>query len=497
MADRKPKTASQPRRHVGTDARRVSSALSALPRFKRKVVMGLSLLLIIGYVAKLVDTRYPWLWAYLLDQIRPQTVQASAGPTHVLFTFVDHFEPHDQATMDRWMSAYPQMAARHRDADGRFPQHSWFWHFSYADGFETLSYLKQLAELSYQGFGEVELHLHHGPDSEESFLELMRKRLQLSRWTGSMVTAETRPQTHFGFIHGLWALDNSRGGKTCGVNNELTLLARLGCYADFTHPSWGPMHPRMVNRLYYATDDPMRPKSYDRGPVMQVGRLPIGDLLIFEGPSVVRLRGIKPVYDHGDVTQVDLPTSERVDAWVRTGIHVEGRPEWVFIKVYTHGAIARDHEAVLGRWSDRMHEYLEGHYNDGERYVLHYVTAREAYNIAKAAEVGKSGDPNAFRDFVIPPYANRTLIASVPYELISADEEKLWVRLLTPPSSRVSMRLHARVVDVSGDASDIVIEPTDEDTGLTLATTGEGIVTFEYERRGINQQVAHRADGTR
>ena len=34
-------------------------------------------------------------------------------------------------------------------------------------------------------------------------------------------------------------------------------------------------------------------------------------------------------------------------------------------------------------------------YNDGTNYVLHYVSAREVYNIVKAAEAGKSGDPNA------------------------------------------------------------------------------------------------------
>ena len=42
----------------------------------------------------------------------------------------------------------------------------------------------------------------------------------------------------FGFIHGNWALDNSRpDGKYCGLNNEITLLRDLGCYADFTMPS--------------------------------------------------------------------------------------------------------------------------------------------------------------------------------------------------------------------------------------------------------------------
>ena len=34
---------------------------------------------------------------------------------------------------------------------------------------------------------------------------------------------------------------------------------------------------------------------------------------------------------------------------------------------------------------------------------LHYVTAREMFNIASAAMEGKSGDPASYRDYVLPP----------------------------------------------------------------------------------------------
>ena len=44
----------------------------------------------------------------------------------------------------------------------------------------------------------------------------------------------------------------------------------------------------------------------------------------------------------------------------------------------------------------------ESKYNYGVNYKLHYVTAREAYNIVKAAEAGKAGNPGEYRDFVIP-----------------------------------------------------------------------------------------------
>jgi hypothetical protein len=36
--------------------------------------------------------------------------------------------------------------------------------------------------------------------------------------------------------------------------------------------------------------------------------------------------------------------------------------------------------------------------------VLHYITAREAYNVAMAAVDGHSGNPVDYLDYVIPPY---------------------------------------------------------------------------------------------
>ncbi|MDP5031316.1 MAG: hypothetical protein NWQ57_12560, partial [Paraglaciecola sp.] len=70
-------------------------------------------------------------------------------------------------------------------------------------------------------------------------------------------------------------------------------------------------------------------------------------------------------------------------------------------KVHTHGAQEGDMDTLLGEPRDFLHSYLETKYNDGEKYVLHYVSAREMYNIAKAAEAGISGNPNKYRDFIL------------------------------------------------------------------------------------------------
>ena len=133
--------------------------------------------------------------------------------------------------------------------------------------------------------------------------------------------------------------------------------------------------------------------------------------MIVQGPLGLNWRerrfGIVPRIENADVRRSCPPTPARVDAWVDTGIHVEGRPEWVFVKIHTHGTQERDIDTLLGPAMDAMHDHLERVYNDGSRYVLHYVTAREVYNIVKAAEAGKAGNPNDWRDYILPPPPHR------------------------------------------------------------------------------------------
>jgi len=144
---------------------------------------------------------------------------------------------------------------------------------------------------------------------------------------------------------------------------------------------------------------------------VRVGGSPSGDLMIVQGPLALNWRnrrfGIIPRIENSDIRRSCPPSAQRVDDWIRTGIHVQGRPEWVFVKIHTHGTQEGDMDTLLGPQMDAMHTYLESAYNDGERYVLHYVTAREVYNIIKAAETGKQGDPNQWRDFILPRPSHR------------------------------------------------------------------------------------------
>jgi len=451
-------------------------------KLPRSSLFLLPLILIVVFFI-LQDRRNPWFIPTLLDHAhrnrhRPLTEE----PIHILFTFVDHFEPPNRGALDRWIEGYPRMVQGIRDSCGLPPRHTWFWFFPLANEQEVFEYLRDLGNLVYQGFGEIEFHFHHEDDTPESWDNKVNSLLEQSHRAGAMITAETRPTTRFAFIHGLWALDNSRGGKGCGVNNELLLLNRAGCYADFTHPSWGMMQPRTVNRFYYVKDDPDKPKSYDRGVPMRVGGEEEGDLLLMLGPSCLGWRGIQPFFDTGDITSSLLPTPSRIDSWIRTGVHVKGRPNWVFVRLHTHGTSPKDQETLLGPWLRQMHRYLGNNYNDGDRYVLHYVTAREAYNIAKAAESGKTGDPQEYRDYLVPRPFNSRLMVSCPYQPISATEEEIQIRLLCSPGEIVTLQIRWDNIQVVGDVQNVSVISMQGDSRVSLQSSGPGILTLRNQR---------------
>ena len=352
------------------------------------------------------------LWGrdYLRVRARRRRLRPSQ-PIHIMFCLVDHFEPGvggaDEPTqagrVQRWVKQLPESLKGFRDADGRSPVHTMFYPIE-----ETRrEHLEALMGLTRVGLVEMEIHLHHDNDTAEGLRSTLEQAKKLFSSCGYLSRRRDDGAVRFAFIHGNWALDNSSpDGRWCGVNNELQVLREAGCYADFTFPSApSPTQPRTVNRIYYATDDPVRPRSADHGVEVRVGGESSGDLMIIQGPLCPNWKrgkfGLLPRLENGELSAANPPTPERVDLWVRQHIHVVGRPEWVFVKVHTHGAHETAARMLLGPERRLLHETLERCYNDGARYVLHYVSARELYNIVKAAEAGHGGNPNDFRDFLL------------------------------------------------------------------------------------------------
>ena len=336
------------------------------------------------------------------------------GKKHILFCFVDHYEPQwgknisieqERARVDRWFTDYPKAASKYTDVDGCYPKHSFF----YPEEEYRYEHLAKIADLCARGYGEIEVHLHHDDDTSSNLrktLSTFTEKLHINH--GAFVRNKDTDKLQYAFIHGNWALDNSRpDGRMCGVNDELIVLKETGCFADFTFPSApSDTQPASVNSIYYAKDDPHAPNSHNTGKNVEVGGSTWGDLMLITGPLglnlKVRKKGIFPQIENSDIRGSMPPTKNRIDLWVNSNIHVKGQPNWLFIKIHTHGTQEPDMDTLLGAPFEEMCQYLDEKYNDGENYALHYVSAREMYNIAKAAESGKTGTPNDYRDFIIP-----------------------------------------------------------------------------------------------
>ena len=342
-----------------------------------------------------------WLKSYIRGLFSdPDTKEQTVD---IMLLFVDHFELNGHADrLEAWEVRYPQIAKKHFDSDGHHPKHSLFYAMDLMHEHE----LERLQHLVTEGVGEFELHWHHDHDTEETFSHKLTEAMKIFHKYGYMKPYKEGQNACFSFIHGDWSLGNSRGEKYCGVDNEISLLMEAGCYGDYTFPAlFNEAQPPMINNIYYSTNNDQK-ASYFKGRVASVDQSQTDDeFMVFQGPLTINWKDWRhkwhPTIEDGDISR--FPTHDdpkRIDSWIRQKIHVKGQPTWQFVKIFCHGA--QDHQSVVSDTTDRMFEYLETNYNDGKRYRLHYVSAREAYNIVKAAEDGNKGNPNEYRDYVIP-----------------------------------------------------------------------------------------------
>ncbi|MGH9581476.1 MAG: hypothetical protein ACRD4O_00890 [Bryobacteraceae bacterium] len=308
-------------------------------------------------------------------------------PVRVWLTVADHFEPLGMGASDedarsrvaRWRTQWPSIAVKHADSTGRGPQYTFF----YPEEEYRAWLLDPLAELADAAVADVEIHLHHDGEGEQNFVDRIGRFKETLRSRHGLLR-QRDGKIPFGFIHGNWALDNSRpDGRWCGLNNEIALLRDLDCYADFTMPSGNSdTQARTVNEIYWAVDDSQSPKSYDRGIRVQPGGGCQGDLLIVPGPLGIRWRGrIVPRLDSGELAGYDPPSDYRFKRWLDCAPRLGND---IFIKLFSHGCQDRNSFALL------EHRGLDSLFGSAERicesrgYALHYVSAWEMFQAIEA-----------------------------------------------------------------------------------------------------------------
>lgn len=321
-------------------------------------------------------------------------------PTAVFLSVCDHYEPEwgkpDPRTalerVEEWRTHYSAQFTDIADDRGRSPQHTFFFP---ADEYRP-EYLDAVARMCDAGAGEVEVHLHHDNDTAENLRStLLWFRNTLFQRHGLLRRDPVTGDITWGFIHGNWSLCNCRpDGRWCGVDQELSILRETGCYADFTLPSApSPTQTRTVNSIYYAADRPGQRKSHDRGRPAAVGRRSEErELLMIQGPLGLDWRrrkfGCVPRIENADLTAANPPSMSRWPAWLDAGVTVEGRPDWLFVKLHTHGCQPANQKMWLGGTARRFHLDLAAWRKANPHVRVYYVTAWEQAQLVHQAESG-------------------------------------------------------------------------------------------------------------
>lgn len=322
----------------------------------------------------------------------------------------DHYEPFAEGVDDavaaarvkRWVDVLPGITKSIQGSDGVGYKHSFF----YPKEEYNREIMRSLEKLSKDKCGEVEIHIHHENVKSDEFRSDMEEFKSTLRDEHGLLPSPKNAlsEVKYAFIHGNWALDNSRpDGRWCGVNDELICLNETGCYADFTFPSAPDItQPPKINSIYYAKDDPEKPSSHNNGVDLEVGGSPTGDLLLIQGPLGItwkRKKGLLiPSIENGEIGGGRPPTLKRFKSWSSQCISVSGKNDWIFIKLHCHGATEKNSAMLLG---EEMRSFLKSliEMSEQEGFSLNFVTAREMYNIIKAAEAGEDGDPSDYRDY--------------------------------------------------------------------------------------------------
>jgi hypothetical protein len=358
----------------------------------------------------------------------------SGGLSHLIFVVANHFEPGlgDTALkrLEKWCELARATGDAIRDHDGTPFRHT---NFFPAEQYER-PLLDTLAGLQADGYGEVEIHLHHGVDRPDT-AENTRRQLEIFRDVlaedHKCLSRENRgSQPKYGFVHGNWALANSAGGRFCGVDSEMQILADTGCYADFTLPSvpFQSQVPR-INAIYQCGNSLAEARPHRSGRSLKVGdslTLPI----IFTGPLVFdwtrRVRSLPvPRVEDGALAQNYPLTMDRLNRWRSAAIGVSGRPDWTFIKLYSHGFFDWDQDLMIGEQMKRfMNEVLEVAERTAE-FKVHFASAREAFNMVMAAVDGKEGQPGAYRDYKLRQIMQERTASISSKEILAESEAEV------------------------------------------------------------------------
>lgn len=356
-----------------------------------------------------------WIPSYAWQRLtRPQL----RGPVHLVFGLADHFEPaivpedgrarapydEQERRLEAWCRDYPRAVREWRDSCGRPLVHTYFYPAEQYDR----ALVERLAEHCHGGWGEVEIHLHHGIDAPATAANTRRQLVEfrdvLATGHGCLSYLDGSGPPRYAFVHGNFALANAANGYGCGVDEEMKILAETGCYADLTLPAAAFHRAQIakVNSLYECALPLDQRAPHRKGRNLRHGKPLRTFPVIIQGPLMLDFdrssRSGLGRFETAALTDANPPSLRRLRLWKKAAITVQGRPDWLFIKLHCHSMYPNHRQAVLGDAMQRFLAELVAGAKDRQE-TLHFVTAREMVNIIWAACDGREGDPDQYREY--------------------------------------------------------------------------------------------------
>lgn len=377
-----------------------------------KISLICLMLLILAMIGKFVYKIYEykvshWLPEYFISLVsRDSWEEQVQDKKHLVLVLADHHEPgRGEKGLDVsriWCAKYSELMHDVYDHYGNRFRYTWFYPIDH----DNRGVVSELCKLTREGFGEIEVHWHENNVDDGTFRQNLSRGLEMLKSFGSF-GLDKKGDRRFAYIAGNWNLDQGRFPDFNGVSRQIEILQSMGCYADLTFSTvLNDAQPSKINSLYYAIDDD-RPKSYDTGSDVEVGKKSDG-LLMLQGPSGFNFN--YRYFEWGALEAWLGIDFHRFTSMLEDSPAVIGRPGVRFMKLHTHGIQSCD--LVLSSNFKNFFINIYKYCND-KNISLHYCSAREAYNIIKAIEDGVQGEIEEFRNYEVSIPQNVQYVSNI------------------------------------------------------------------------------------
>ncbi|KMQ52444.1 hypothetical protein CHISP_0711 [Chitinispirillum alkaliphilum] len=338
---------------------------------------SISTVAILGYASKARLDK--WLVPYVRSQRKREQL---TYPLHLHVAICNHYSPFWKGVSQEiaehrvvtWCREYPKFALSHRDSEGKQPVHTFF----YNESDYNPKFIDSLCKLHKDGLADVEILISKKHDTPEGLKKRVEDFRDVLFHHHNLLEKDQKGNINFGLIH------ESIGNKHQQLLNlsqaecDPSILKSSGCYADFSYPyTIDSAQIPLFNSIYFTPDQKVSVEQWSEE-----------EMLHIQGPLAFnwsnRLWRMVPRIENGELGFYHRFTPQRIALWINSRVNIRGASNHLFIKLHTYGAVDCNVRYFFGEMGLHSLCYeLENKYNDGQKYVLHYVSAREMYKRIK------------------------------------------------------------------------------------------------------------------